>query len=917
MTVLHHLLRQTLPHFIIIMGLFFIMGSGCGGSSKSDNETTNSSALSADKTPPVITITGENPVNMTKGMTYADVGATALDDKDGKITVSSSGGVDTTAIGSYAITYTATDSAGNKSTATRNVVVKAKQKQLKISFFGAGSVRAVGDDNAIQCAANRICWGSFEEGKTITLEAKEEPNSTFDNWQYCDKVENNQCTITMSAEKLVSATFKSTESLAMYDNVIVLSEAQIRAISDFSHTSGVLVLKANTPIDNFKVGNIIISKGIYLGEGNANNVDIYFSRRIKKVVALTGSSIFIDTSEASMADFIREGDLSYQTEIEQSQLPTQLPEGVTLRNAKNLSAKIIPLQLDVLLYDADGNETTTDDQIKAKGTVDFSLRPDFDFNFSIMKGGLTEFRALLESSSRSNLQLNVGGAVQLIKQEIPLLKRSIRLTPVVVGPVVFIPKLNLTLDFEIGVSGKIEAVLDVSSKAITGVHYVKDQGWQNIASYDFDAKPTLDTKLKALVQAGPRLTLSALVYGVVGPEIGVHSFAGFETFAVVPPQDNCRWDYVAFVGGQATFKGVLRLLGKELSYEALLFDVKDILEQYATGCSIDTKPPSAPSDLRISNLTVNSLTLNWTPATDNIGIKSYQVYRNNALIAANNVNAFYLDSRLTANTEYCYHLVAIDTSGNTSAPSETVCATTKQKDITPPNAPENVQATPQSTTAIKVTWDEAFDNVGVDAYIVLDNTQADPNTPAFIVQRTNETSAIVTGLTPETEYCYIVSALDTTGNISLPSSEVCATTLKPEQSRFTIKLACQNQPYIIEQLIDLDEDIVSSVSVTGKGIDYTGIGLAYALSGFYNDDSATLKAEIIWTSEQGGARRRDVFTANLSKDDSGDIDMNQVEVRGCPAKIRFIKNTDKTTVKQAQKTQEQRVINTEQRFFNE
>ena len=68
---------------------------------------------------PVITVLGDNPATVELGSTYTDAGATS----DGGETVSSSGSVDTDTVGTYTITYSASDAAGNTSTATRTVNV--------------------------------------------------------------------------------------------------------------------------------------------------------------------------------------------------------------------------------------------------------------------------------------------------------------------------------------------------------------------------------------------------------------------------------------------------------------------------------------------------------------------------------------------------------------------------------------------------------------------------------------------------------------------------------------------------------------------------------------------------------------------------------------------------------------------------
>ncbi|SHO80376.1 Fimh-like protein [hydrothermal vent metagenome] len=71
-----------------------------------------------DTTPPVITINGDNPVTIYKDSSYSDAGATT---NEGSI--SKSGSVDSSTIGSYSITYSATDSSGNSATKTRTVRV--------------------------------------------------------------------------------------------------------------------------------------------------------------------------------------------------------------------------------------------------------------------------------------------------------------------------------------------------------------------------------------------------------------------------------------------------------------------------------------------------------------------------------------------------------------------------------------------------------------------------------------------------------------------------------------------------------------------------------------------------------------------------------------------------------------------------
>ncbi len=81
--------------------------------------TTTRTVNVIDTTAPVITLTGDNPATVELGATYTEAGATA----DGGETVTSTGTVDTSTVGAYTITYSATDAANNTGTATRTVNV--------------------------------------------------------------------------------------------------------------------------------------------------------------------------------------------------------------------------------------------------------------------------------------------------------------------------------------------------------------------------------------------------------------------------------------------------------------------------------------------------------------------------------------------------------------------------------------------------------------------------------------------------------------------------------------------------------------------------------------------------------------------------------------------------------------------------
>ncbi|MFJ3960120.1 glycosyl hydrolase family 18 protein [Streptomyces sp. NPDC090036] len=86
-------------------------------------------------------------------------------------------------------------------------------------------------------------------------------------------------------------------------------------------------------------------------------------------------------------------------------------------------------------------------------------------------------------------------------------------------------------------------------------------------------------------------------------------------------------------------------------------------------------PPTAPGTPTVSNVADTSLTLTWTPATDDKGVKNYDVYRGSARIATV-AGTSYADSGLTKGTTYTYSVTARDTVDQTGPSSGSATVTT-------------------------------------------------------------------------------------------------------------------------------------------------------------------------------------------------------------------------------------------------
>nr|WP_121830197.1 glycosyl hydrolase family 18 protein [Streptomyces sp. S1] len=95
-------------------------------------------------------------------------------------------------------------------------------------------------------------------------------------------------------------------------------------------------------------------------------------------------------------------------------------------------------------------------------------------------------------------------------------------------------------------------------------------------------------------------------------------------------------------------------------------------------------PPSAPGTPVASNVTNTSVKLTWTAATDDKGVKNYDVLRDGAKVTTT-TGLTYTDTGLTAGTDYSYTVVARDTIDQTGPAAGPVpVRTTGGPDIPPP-----------------------------------------------------------------------------------------------------------------------------------------------------------------------------------------------------------------------------------------
>lgn len=169
-----------------------------------------------------------------------------------------------------------------------------------------------------------------------------------------------------------------------------------------------------------------------------------------------------------------------------------------------------------------------------------------------------------------------------------------------------------------------------------------------------------------------------------------------------------------------------------------------------------------PTNLTATPAAPTQVNLAWNPATDNVAVVGYQIYRNGIRIATL-VLTSYADTSVAAVTWYTYAVAATDAAGNASAQS--VVANV----LTPPPTDETAPAISAAAVAAvtqnaaAITWQT--NELAVSSVEYGLSTSYGLSSPWSAIFATAHTASI-TGLSPGNTYHYRLIARDTSGNLA-------------------------------------------------------------------------------------------------------------------------------------------------------
>ncbi|WP_327048553.1 cellulose binding domain-containing protein [Microbispora sp. NBC_01189] len=193
-------------------------------------------------------------------------------------------------------------------------------------------------------------------------------------------------------------------------------------------------------------------------------------------------------------------------------------------------------------------------------------------------------------------------------------------------------------------------------------------------------------------------------------------------------------------------------------------------------------PPPVPA-----GTTQGYVGLCWSASTDDVGVTGYEVYRltaNGFVRATTTTGTTVVMGGLAYGQVYTFYIVAKDADGHTSPPTALINAravtgmvvspSPVPGDTTPPSKPSGLRdGCVYDWPGTAFCWTASTDDVGVAGYAVYRLT----STGWLAVGTRSSTYFMEGNLTTYNKYTYIVVAIDTSSNVSVPSDPFTTTAL--------------------------------------------------------------------------------------------------------------------------------------------
>ena len=384
------------------------------------------------------------------------------------------------------------------------------------------------------------------------------------------------------------------------DTTIVLSDETTSSLSSISEDGSVFTFsESSSEIELLEPGEIIV------GDPSTAAPDGF----LRKVISTTTSydGVIVETEVATLEEAITQGVVSVNETLKPGDVQDSVvTSGVTL-NTSPMAIERTDFDYNlhnVILYDHDGNTSTTYDQIRANGKIALESSYIFKYKIGWKFWKEPEITFTQTTAELAELEIIYESGYQLQK-EVEIARHHFSPVTFWVGPVpvVFVPVLTIYIGVDGIVYTSVTSRVNQSASLTYGVKY--DDGWSPVGNFTNDfsfTTPSLDANLSVRGYTGTGLSL--LLYGVAGPHADLVPYLLLQADVNSTPwwQLYAGLDVLAGVKVDVLGKTVADYHTKVIDYSVLLAQAADsppntscyTLSIFHTGMGTD--PVASPSN---------------------------------------------------------------------------------------------------------------------------------------------------------------------------------------------------------------------------------------------------------------------------------------------------------------------------------
>jgi hypothetical protein len=250
---------------------------------------------------------------------------------------------------------------------------------------------------------------------------------------------------------------------------------------------------------------------------------------------------------------------------------------------------------------------------------------------------------------------------------------------------------------------------------------------------------------------------------------------------------------------------------------------------------------SAPTALSASAVSTSQINLVWSSTNPSGSV--YEIRDSGDVFIATTTVTSYSVTGLSENTSYSYKVRTeqTDAPGTYSGYSNTASATTS---LDGPTAPTDLLFSSVATTTLTLSWTDASGNE--DSFVVAYGTDGSIYPTTVTTTAPNVTTTLVTGLTPNTQYYFIVTASNGSGTVT--STNINTTTLAAVPTSLSASVASPSQINLswsstnpsgsVYEIRDSGDVLIATTTVT-----------SYSVTGLSENTSYTYKVRTQQTGD--------------------------------------------------------------------